>query len=238
MSRIWNDQDERIEENLHRRNEAYLNFLQAKKTMEVKREAEKFRVGHKVRLLERKAFMLQIVVTAISMVCIVLAVLVQEISFEGTYSNVLGGDWFSQIDPDPVDSSDLGVIPDSKLITLMKFVLSALTAVQLIVMYMQFKLLTSVMVEQKHLDISMLDAAEQLDGNEAPVLTLIGSFGSWSYLILLKYFIEFVVCAIHPAAFIKRKFVTTIIGREAIYNVESLVATKSALLYAHCQLEN
>jgi hypothetical protein len=56
------------------------------------------------------------------------------------------------------------------------------------------------------------------------VLTLSGSFGSWSYLILLKYFIEFVICAIHPAAFVKGKFVTTIIGRDAIYNIESLVA--------------
>ena len=231
MSGIWSDAlldgDQRQEENFHGQNDTYLKFLQAKKTMEVKREAEKFRIGHKVRLLERKAFRLQILITSISMVCIALAVLVQEITFKGTYSNALGGDWFAQIDPDPVSSSDLAITPDSNSITLMKIVLSALTAIQIVVMYIQFKFLTSIMMEQKHLDVSLLDA-EQLDGNEAPVLTLTGSFGSWSYLILLKYFIEFVVCAIHPAAFVKRKFVTTIIGREAIYNVESLVVAIAA----------
>jgi hypothetical protein len=230
MSGLWNE--DQTEENFHPRNETYLNFLQAKKTMEVKREAEKFRVGHKVRLLERKALKFQIVITSISMVCIALAVLVQEITFEGTYSNALGGDWFSQMEVLPVTTADLVVTPDTKLVMLMKFILSALTAIQLIIMYIQFKILTSIMMEQKHLDISLLDAAEQLDGNEAPVLTLTSSFGSWSYLILLKYFIEIVVCAIHPPAFVKDKFVTKIIGRDAIYNLESLVDATSALFYA------
>jgi hypothetical protein len=227
---IWNE--DQTEENFLPRNETYLKFLQAKKTMEVKREAEKFRVGHKVRLLERKALKLQIVITSISMVCIALAVLVQEITYEGKYSNALGADWFSQIEMLPITMADLVVTPDTKLVTLMKFILSALTAIQLIIMYIQFKILTSIMMEQKHLDISMtaLDAAEQLDGNEAPVLTLTGSFGSWSYLILLKHFIEIVVCAIHPPAFVKDKFVTKIIGRDAIYNLESLVDATSAFL--------
>jgi hypothetical protein len=76
------------------RRKSILEFDQAKKTMEVKMEAEKFRVGSKVRLLERKVLKLQAWIAAISMVCICLAVLAQEITFYGTYSNKYGGNWF------------------------------------------------------------------------------------------------------------------------------------------------
>jgi hypothetical protein len=76
------------------RRKTILEFDEAKKTMEVKMEAEKFRVGSKVRLLERKVLKLQTWIASISMLCICLAVLAQEISFFGTYSNKYGGQWF------------------------------------------------------------------------------------------------------------------------------------------------
>jgi hypothetical protein len=88
--KMWNGS----ESNLGFRRKPILEFDQAKKTMEVKMEAEKFRVGSKVRLLERKVLKLQAWIASISMVCICLAVLAQEITFYGTYSNKYGGQWF------------------------------------------------------------------------------------------------------------------------------------------------
>ena len=107
------------------RRKAILEFEEAKKTMEVKMEAEKFRVGRllrrissyskhriqfryrnsdmfcsKVRLLERKVLNFQWWIAIISGVSIVLAILVQEIEYYGTYSDRFGGQWF---DPEPYE---------------------------------------------------------------------------------------------------------------------------------------
>ena len=79
------------------RRKTILEFEQAKKTMEVKMEAEKFRVGSKVRLLERKVLKFQMWIAFISVVCIALAILAQEITFYGTYSNRFGGQWFDPV---------------------------------------------------------------------------------------------------------------------------------------------
>jgi hypothetical protein len=85
-------------------------------SMESKKEAEKFRVGNKVRNLERTVMNLQVVITTIRMVCILLAVLVQEIAFYGSCSNSLGGEWFSEPEQPPIKSVDLEVSADPKLV--------------------------------------------------------------------------------------------------------------------------
>jgi hypothetical protein len=81
------------------------------------------------------------------------------------------------------------------------------------------------MLEQKHLDSSILDDAEQREElEEARIFTLARTFGYSSfYIVLMRFFAELAICSIHPPPFVKKRFVTTIIGREAIYNIESLV---------------
>ena len=205
------------------RNDTYLQYLQAKKTMDVKKEAEKFRVGSKVRLMERDVLILQGYIASISMISIVLAVFVQEISCYGVYSNALGGEWFLEIQETSIPASELIVTADTKTVIMMKFILTKLTIIQLFTMIAQFKVVTSIMIEQKQLDLNL---QETMDSEDTPVVSLTGSFGySSSYLLLLKYCVELAVCAVHPLPFIKKKFITTIVGREAIYNVESLVNT-------------
>ncbi len=192
--------------------------------MGVKQAAEKFRVGNRVRLLERKVLKLQKFIAAISMVCMILAVLAQEICYIGTYSNALGGDWFAQTAvQEKITSADLVTVSDSRLVLLIKFVLTKLTVIQLIMMRAQFKLITSIMIEQKQLDVNMLDM--DLDkGEQPPVPTLAGSLGySSSYIVLFKFCLEFALCAVHPPPFVKKRYVTTIIGRDAVYNLDSLV---------------
>ena len=54
----------------------------------------------KVRLLERKVLNFQWWIAIISGVSIVLAILVQEIEYYGTYSDRFGGQWF---DPEPYE---------------------------------------------------------------------------------------------------------------------------------------
>ncbi len=215
----------RTEQPLHESTGTYLNFVRAKKALEVKKEAEKFRIGNKIRNMERKVMLLQIIITTISLVCIMLAVLVQEITFYGSYSNSLGGEWFLQPEQPPIKSSDLEISADTNLVVVMKFVLSKLTTIQLITMCFQFKIYILIMLEQKHLDASILDDAEQREElEEGQMLTLARTLGYSSfYTILMRFFAELAICAIHPPPFVKKRFVTTIIGREAIYNFESLV---------------
>ena len=156
--------------------------------------------------------------------CIILADLAQEIGYIGTYSNAFGGDWFSQILQNPITSSDLVAKPDSKLVLVIKFILSKLTVIQLIMMRAQFKLMTSIMIEQKQLDVNMLAMDPDKYDQPPQVLTLTGSLGySSSSFLLFKFCLEFAICAIHPPPFVKKRFVTTIIGRDAIYNIDSLV---------------
>ena len=211
-----------MDSDFHRGNETYIQYLQAKKTMEVKKESEKFRVGGKVKLLERRVFKLQAYIAGISLVSIFLAVLIQEISFYGTYSDALGGDWFTQTSQPPIPISELQPGQDLKYVITMKFVLSKLTLVQLVLMIAQFRIVTNIMIEQKQLDSTSIDSMAEAQ----PVVTLTGSFGySSSYLLLLKYTVELAACAVFPMPFIKKKFITTIVGRSAIYNLESLVCS-------------
>jgi hypothetical protein len=202
------------------KSDTYMQFLRARKSMEVKKVAEKFRVGSKVRLLERKALTLQNYIASVSMISILLAVLIQEISFYGTYSNEHGGDWFSKKNPPSIPASRMITTEDLPIVTLMKFFLTKLTIVQLFMMSAQFRIITLIMIEQKQLDLNLQEGMDF----DAPVVTLTGSFGySSSYLLLLKFCLELAVCGIHPMPFAKHKFITTIVGRDAIYNVESLV---------------
>ena len=216
----------------HRGHDTYAQYLQAKKTMEVKKESERFRVGGKVRLLERDVFILQGYIAAISMISVVLAILIQEIDFYGTYTSALGGDWFSQVAQPPIPVSELQPGQDPKFITALKFILSKLTIIQLFVMIAQFRVVTKIMIEQKQLDSNPMDSTN-LDANTT-LVTLTSSFGySSSYFLLLKYCLELAVCAVHPMPFIKKKFVTTIVGRYAIYNLESLVCSPPESILAH-----
>ncbi len=213
--------------------DTYLRFLKAKKSMEVRKDAEKFRVGNKIRDMERLVMNLQIVITTISMLCIVIAVLVQEITFYGSYSNSLGGDWFSDSVNSPINPSDLEVSADPKIVVILKFILSKLTVIQLVTMFFQFKMLILITIQQKRLDSSILDDIEQryeLDADSDQMLTLARTFRTSSYyIILMRFCAELTICAIHPPPFFKKRFVTKIIGRDAIYNVESLVG----LLHPH-----
>jgi hypothetical protein len=204
--------------------DTYLNFLRAKKSMEVKREAEKFRVGNDIRNMERRVLELQVVIAVISMVCICLAVLIQEITFYGSYSNSLGGEWFSEPEQPPIKSSDLESSADPKLVVIMKFILLKLTVIQLLTMYLQFKILNSIMIQQKRLDSSISEQFDQPQEDSEQMLTLARTFRhSSSYIFLINACVELAICAVHPPPFLKKRFVTTIIGRDAIYNVESLV---------------
>jgi hypothetical protein len=205
------------------RSDTYMQYLRAKKTMEVKKEAEKFRVGRKVRMSERKVLTLEKYIATISMISILLAVLIQEISFYGINSNEYGGDWFAQIKTPPITASQMTATADKQIVTLMKYVLTKLTIVQLFMMVAQFRMVTLIMIEQKQLDLNLQEGMDF----DAPMVTLTGSFGySSSYLLLLKYGMELAICAIHPIPLVKKKFITTIVGRQAIYNVESLVTEK------------
>jgi hypothetical protein len=184
------------------------------------KEAEKFRVGSEVRLLERRALALEKYIASISLVSILFAILIQEITFNGSYSNEYGGDWFSKKQQAPIPASKMIATEDSPIVTMMKFFLTKLTIVQLCMMITQFRIVTRIMIEQKQLDL-ILQEWTDLD---VPRVTLTGSFGySSSHLLQLKYCIELAVCAIHPMPFVKQKFVTKIVGRDAIYSVESMV---------------
>ena len=191
--------------------------------MAVKNEAEKFRVGTRARKMERKVLILQSVIASISLLCIALSVVAQEISFYGTYSNALGGEWFLQSEQPPIPTSELWSSEDSKFVLTMKFMVSKLTIIQIALMVIQFKIITSIMIEQKQLDSSAQDPSATFDASTS-VFTLTSSFGySSSYFLLFQYLLELAICSVHPPPFIKKKFITTIVGREAIYNIESLV---------------
>jgi hypothetical protein len=122
------------------RSDNYMQYLRARKAMEVRKEAERFRVGSKVRLLERRALALEKYIASISLVSILFAILIQEITFNGSYSNEYGGDWFSKKQQVPIPASKMIATEDSPIVTMMKFFLTKLTIVQLCMMITQFRI--------------------------------------------------------------------------------------------------
>jgi hypothetical protein len=212
--------------------QANLAFEQAKKMMEVKKEAEKFRVGSSVRLLERKVLAYQTYIALVSMICMVLSIAAQEITFFGTYSNQFGGQWFD-LEEYELPEHALEIHADPKNVTIMKFMISFLTSSQIVLMILQFRIINCILDEESELDKTLLEETTgNVEFNDQTAHSSIfragsilhESFGSYSLnLRLSKYFLELALSAVHPPPFVKKKFLMMVVGRACIYNMESWV---------------
>ena len=125
---------------------------------------------------------------------------------------------FRQIPEDALD-----ITPDKPIVKNMKFCLSGFTALQLILMWFQFKIKTAIIREEERLDLNMIERgasdASPLDGT-GPQLIFgfdMSSFRQCSFVV------ELLLCAVHPAPYVKKKFLMMVVGRASIYCLESWV---------------
>jgi hypothetical protein len=191
------------------------SFFLAKKAIAIKREAESFKIGNKLRIIEQKCLRLQTWIVVLTTLCIALSIVAQEITFFGYFSNTFGADWFDPNLVQTIKPSDLEIVSDTKLVLGIKFSISIFTCIQLALMIKQDVLISKMQNEQIRVDMSYGTYSFEKKDTYSNLAS--------TFRTILKYALELVICAIHPIPFLKRKYVMTIVGKLAIYNIESLV---------------
>jgi hypothetical protein len=122
----------------------------------------------------------------------------------------------------PADAMD--IVPDKRIVLIMKFSLSALTVVQIVLMCIQFNVMSSILREEERLDQNLMDPGsnEQHPPLEGISLRLISGLNQKGFR-LIAFAIEVFLCLVHPAPYVKKKYLMLVIGRVSIYSLESWV---------------
>ncbi len=125
----------------------------------------------------------------------------------------------------------LVVIPDKHIVVIMKFIISALSCLQVVLMCIQFKFISAILREEERLDLNLQERGgnesleaknESLNLTPGPRYCLNLGFNA-ATLRILVFFVELLLCLIHPAPYIKKKVAMSVVGRMCIYSVESWV---------------
>ena len=107
----------------------------------------------------------------------------------------------------------------------MKFSLSALTVVQILLMCIQFNVMSSILREEERLDHNLMDPGgndNQQPQLEGLSLRLMFGLNSTGFRVIV-FVIELLLCLVHPAPFVKKKYLMMLVGRASIYSLESWV---------------
>jgi hypothetical protein len=130
-----------------------------------------------------------------------------------------------------VPEGALEIIPDKNIVVIMKFCLSALSCLQVVLMCFQFKIISAILREEERLDLNLQERGGNesletknvsLDLVQGPRFCLKYGFNAATFRILV-FVVELMLCLVHPAPYIKRKVAMSVVGRMCIYSIESWV---------------
>ncbi len=96
-------------------------------------------------------------------------------------------------------------------------------------MCIQFKFMSAILLEEERLDLNLQGGNESLEAQNESLNLIQGPKYYLNYgfnaatLRILVLIVELLLCLIHPAPYIKKKVVMSVVGRTCVYSVESWV---------------